>query len=525
VLTVRGETPRVPGGAVTLDDIDRLKAEDAKALFLREARDRFAADPALPALLAALAGHPLSIVLMAAQTDARSDLAALAQDWETRRSEVLARGLANDRLTSVRVSLGLSLDRLAARPDAKRLLGLVALLPTGLQDEDIATLLPDARPGAARELEKARLVETRNERLTMLAPLRETAREAKLATPDDESRAIEHFLAIAADGNKIGWDSWPTVRDQVTREAGNLDAICVLALNRLDAEAASPERLVDAMRGLGKLNSFGLPAEVASLLRARALPETEALLGLRATALAILGYIALRRSDNDTARARYEEARRLFERVGDLLEQGICIQAVGDIALQRSDHDTARTLYEEAKPLFERVGSLNGQANCIRGLGDIALARPDHDTARTRYEEARPLYERVGDLLGQANCIKGLGDIAFAHSDHDTARAYYDEARPLYERVGDLLGQANCIRSLGDIALERSDHDTACARYEEALALYARIPDPYPIGATHLALMQTAASDSDRERHREAARAAWASIGRQDLIAKLLDAL
>lgn len=38
VLTVRGETPRVPGGADTLDDVARLQREEAKALFLRESR-------------------------------------------------------------------------------------------------------------------------------------------------------------------------------------------------------------------------------------------------------------------------------------------------------------------------------------------------------------------------------------------------------------------------------------------------------------------------------------------------------
>jgi hypothetical protein len=35
--------------------------------------------------------------------------------------------------------------------------------------------------------------------------------------------------------------------------------------------------------------------------------------------------------------------------------------------------------------------------------------------------------------------------------------------------------------------------------------------------------MKAAAGAADRERHREAARAAWASIGRQDLIAEYLD--
>jgi tetratricopeptide (TPR) repeat protein len=562
LLTVRGETPMVTGGTHRLGDIERLGSDDAKELFLRVAGKQFETDAGLSALLTSLDGHPLSIVLMAAQTDGRHDLSGLAQEWQTRRAAVLARGPANDRLTSVRVSLGLSLDRLVT--DAKRLLGLVALLPTGLQSEDIDTLLPEARADAARVLEKARLVEIRHKRLTMLAPLRATTHEEKLATHEAEGRLIEHFVSIAADGSKIGTNAWPTVRDRVTREAGNLDAVCLLALGRINDGPARPKQLEDALQGLGKLNQYGLPAEVSSLQCVRALPESEALLRLRANAVDRLGDIALARSDHDAARAHFEEARSLYERVGSLLGQANCTKSLGDIALARSDHDTARVHYEKARPLYERVGSLLGQANCIQSIGDLALRRSDHDTARTRYEEARPLYERVGSLLGQgiciarlgqialehsdldtartryeearplferigdlrgqANCIRRLGDIALGRSDHDAARARYEEARPLYERVGDLRGQANCIKGLGDIALNHPDHDTARACYEEALGLYVRIPDPFSIGFAHLDLMQVAASDADRERHREAVRAAWASIGRQDLIAKHLDA-
>jgi tetratricopeptide (TPR) repeat protein len=353
-----------------------------------------------------------------------------------------------------------------------------------LQSEDIATLLPDARADAARVLEKARLVEIRNKRLTMLAPLRETAREEKLAMQEDEGRLIEYFLAIAADGSKIGRDAWPTVRNRVTREVGNLDAVCLLALDQLDTRAKSPKQIGDALLGLGKLNAYGLPVEVTSLQRARTLSQTEALFHLKANVL----------------------------------------HSLGNIALARSDHDTARAHFEEARPLFERAGSLLGQANCIYSLGEIALRRSDHDTARARFEEAKPLFERVGDVLGQANCIYRLGEIALRRSDHDTARARFEEAKPLFERVGDVLGPAACIYGIGEIAFLRSEHDAARARYEEALGLYARIPEPYSAGLTHLALMQTAADDADRDRHQEAARAAWASIGRQDLIAKHLDA-
>ncbi len=94
---------------------------------------------------------------------------------------------------------------------------------------------------------------------------------------------------------------------------------------------------------------------------------------------------------------------------------------------------------------------------------------------------------------------------------------------PLYRKVGDVLGEANCIQSLGDFARARSDHEGARARYEEALALYERIAEPYSTGASHRSLALVATSHDDRAEHLRAARDAWASIGRQDLIETLPD--
>lgn len=121
-------------------------------------------------------------------------------------------------------------------------------------------------------------------------------------------------------------------------------------------------------------------------------------------------------------------------------------------------------------------------------------------------------------MLWEAHSTGGLGDVALARSDYDEARDRYEQALRLYQQVGSVPDEAYCIARLGDIALARSDHDQARARFEQALPLARAIPEPHLVGWILVRLARLDPACGKRSQHWAAARQAWASIGRDDLI-------
>ena len=394
VITVRGEPPGI--GARTLRNVEQLEDADARALFLRHAGDHFAADPALPGLLKALDGHPLSIELLAANAQGKADLKGLAADWNDRRADLLRRGAANDRKTSLRASLDLSLAELDPPSPAHRLIRLMALLPDGMSEADSRTILSDGEPtreerGAAARLEIARLASRASGRWRLLAPIRETLLADLPPEADDRARMVSLFLRRAASGEHAGRNKWKEVREELTAEAANFDAMIAVAAR----EPELPKSLWPAVLGLRELH------HVTGLSSCASLPAV---------------------------------AKR-FHGAGDLQGEANCIFSLGQIALARSDHEGARQRYEAALPLYQKVGDVQGEANSILSLGNIALAP-------LRSRRRAPALRGGAAALPEGRLRAGGGQLHQEPRQHRPCAApittgahqRYEAALPLYQK-------------------------------------------------------------------------------------------
>jgi tetratricopeptide (TPR) repeat protein len=557
-VAIRGQQrPLGPAWRQPALSVAPLGSVDSRNVFLAIAGERHAADRYLPDLLGALDGIPLAIELLAYAAEAEPNLDALWRRWQAERVTLLSRADGKTRLVNAAVSFELSITGRRMTDEARHLLSMLAVLPDGIAYGDLPAVIqyPDR---AAATLRQVGLAFDEGGRLRALAPIREHVALDHPPKPEVLALALEHYIDLVRNlGDKVGQPGGDVAVRRLAADARNIEEMLSTGL-----KAADPAPVIGGAIKYSAFLSFsglGTPHLLETARqRARQFAGSGDNALLEVNCVKGLGDIALARSDHETARERFEEAQSLYKEVGNVLGVANCIKGLGDVALAGSDHKAAQARFQEARPLYkqvsnipgeancikglgdialvrsdqntacarfkeaqslyQKVGGVLGEANCIKGLGDIALGRSDHDTARTRFEEARSLYRQVGEVRGEANCVKGLGDIALARCDHGPARAHFEEAQSLYQRVGNVLGIANCIKGLGDIALARSDHETARACFEEALGLYERIPDQYSVGNAHRSLGRLAGTKPDQARHMEAAREAWRSVQRHDLI-------
>ena len=497
-----------------------LELPQARRLFLAVAGAGFAAVPGLDQLVAAVDGVPLAVELLGYAAQGEPDLAGVAQRWEHERVGVLERMGGGRRELSVAVSVEASLASPLMTAAAGRLFGLLGMLPDGMARDDLPALLPDQGLAAAAVLRRLGLVFDEGIRLRMLAPVREHAAAAHRPWPEDLARASAHYAALAAAGEQLGWGQGAQVAARLQAETGNMTVMLQHA-----ASSQQIDELVGGVSGLARYAQITGTAQPPPGLLAAA-EETVTEHGSPAQqghTWLVLGNLARDRSDYEEAQARYEQAAAVYRQAGDVLWQAHSTGGLAVIALDRRDYDTARARYQQTLTLYRQADDVRGQGNAIVGLSRIAQEHCDYDTAQAGYEQALRLYRQIqddwgDDVLGQATSIKGLGDTAWATADYDAAQARYEQALELYRQAGDARGEARCITGLGDIARDRSDPDGARSRYEQALALYQAIPDPYSAGRTLLSLARLDPPGSERARHWNAARTAWASIRREDLI-------
>ncbi|MGO4430502.1 tetratricopeptide repeat protein, partial [Streptomyces sp. MCAF7] len=129
--------------------------------------------------------------------------------------------------------------------------------------------------------------------------------------------------------------------------------------------------------------------------------------------------------------------------------------------LHRGEHEAAGPYLSAALEIFERIGELRGQALCLRDLARIERHHGDDDRALALYESAERNFVRAQDVIGRAHVLGEMAHITMRRADFARTRSYLDEALGICRAAGFDRGQALALRRLGQMLMYQQQYEAA----------------------------------------------------------------
>ena len=106
-----------------------------------------------------------------------------------------------------------------------------------------------------------------------------------------------------------------------------------------------------------------------------------------------------------------EEARTLFQQVGETRNVGHSHQSLGGFALSDGRLDEARLHYEKSMDCFRQVHAYGEEARSLMGLAELALRCAQIPEAREQFTRALTLFQQAGEEESVRKCQAQLAKL------------------------------------------------------------------------------------------------------------------
>jgi non-specific serine/threonine protein kinase len=293
-------------------------------------------------------------------------------------------------------------------------------------------------------------------------------------------RHADHFAVLALDiERRVGTGEELAAIEEVGREVGNLrEALAFLLASGLPATALSVASALGwycYTRGqLGEGQATLDRAIAAAAGDARTSTET------MASAMLMVGAIALARGDVDIAEAHLRQGLRLNEGVGSVRVQAIGTAFLGHVAraLGRAGEAVAR--HTEAGRLHEESANHHGVAWSRYDLGLLARRSSEPERAGALLRESLRTFRELHYPWAVACSAVALATVELGRNRVEQAAALLGEALTCFEGTGDLRGVALCLEVAARVACGRDAPTPAAHLLGAAGALRSRLQAPVP---------------------------------------------
>ncbi|MBA3546630.1 MAG: hypothetical protein H0T76_09120 [Nannocystis sp.] len=552
VLSHRGER-QPPGPTWELLRLEPLSTERSNELFWKIAGRPPV--PLPPVLVDACAGVPLVISLLAHAMGGASP-EFLARAWNEKRSKLLKRDGGDTQATNWILAMEASInsERMTSSPKAGRLLRLLATLPNGISERELATISPlwSKTNMAAQVLSDVGLAVFKDRRITMLAPVRAYVEDTYAPPRKDLDDLTTYYHLLVTDyARKIGKTDHREAVARLGPEMANVDECLCRELTTGDRPCqkkavAAVLLYAKFMLSTGRLRPS--PLEAALRCAGEVLKDEHCALHCRMN----LGQIKVMTSHPEAAIEQYTDALRSAEKQRLVWEQAECRLQLGRMQGLQGHHTAGNEHLRRAIELFERCHNMEGvelawralvgpkpvydpddremdevlegarkarnhrlEALALMWIGNAAYDRGMYRRAESEYAKALALYEAIGPAGTQADCTLALAKSQLKQKKYGDARRNADASHAHYCSSGSRAGEAEALCSLASIDKAEDERDRAKTRLERALKIWEELGNPTKIAVIHGQLVWV---DSDRRSHHfEKSHKALAVMPKHDL--------
>ena len=191
----------------------------------------------------------------------------------------------------------------------------------------------------------------------------------------------------------------------------------------------------------------------------------------RARLLILKGTAAWMCNRPEEAVGAFNDARGLFQRLGDLKGIGDAFNGLGTVSMRKGDFQAAGTHYQQALNYFKDIGNFDAITRAFNNLANAFYMQGNWEEAGKLWEVFLTHCRQSGNLVEQLRAYNNLGFLYLNTGQLGRSRRHLEEGLRLSELTGNRGVRLTLLSNLGEVLARQDEPRQAHQCYEEAAHL------------------------------------------------------
>jgi DNA-binding winged helix-turn-helix (wHTH) protein/tetratricopeptide (TPR) repeat protein len=196
----------------------------------------------------------------------------------------------------------------------------------------------------------------------------------------------------------------------------------------------------------------------------------------------------LNMGQTNEAIAACQDAKQIYEAVGDRNGVGKELNNLAIVRYQQGDLTAAKKIWQEALPIFRGIGNNEGMATVLMNIADLVYLQGGLREANTGYREALSKYREIDDKDGEARALGNLGLLLDDEGNLADAEQMFQQTLAITQPTDNRSVSAYALFGVGDILAKQAKFAAARKAFSESLAMRNEIGEKATAAESRLAL-------------------------------------